>query len=347
MAEAPIPLDGRPPEGRLLAGFDAGQTHTTCRLARPLADGRLQLVAEGTGPGVSHLAAPGGEDRFGEALTRSLAAARDRGAEPGGPDTLLAVAVGASGIESGTGGQPQGRALAARALGMPARRVWVGGDERTALWGALADRAGIVVISGTGCIAAGHDGRGREHRCGGWGWQLDRAGSACDIGRDALVLSLEMADGRRPDGTLREALWQALGRAAPGEEGINPGPISPQQIKALVVAPGFGAADFARLAPVVEACAAAGDAEARAVLDRSARGLAELARGVAKALELERPVVCGLGGALTHLGQFAAAYRRALLAALPGARPRPPRSDACQGALELAAQLAASQFSSD
>ena len=44
-------------ELRLIAGFDAGQTHTTCRLSDASGDA---VLAEGQGPGVCHLAAPAG-----------------------------------------------------------------------------------------------------------------------------------------------------------------------------------------------------------------------------------------------------------------------------------------------
>jgi len=319
--------EGLAGEGRLLAGFDAGQTHTTCRLARLHGDGRLSVIGEGQGPGVSHLAAAGAEQRFAAALSGSLGQA----IVGHGWSDLAAAAVGASGIEQGAAVQQRGVALAAAALGLPAQRVVVTGDERTALRGALGDRqgpgVGIVVISGTGCIALGRNAAGREHRCGGWGWLLDRAGSACDIGRDALALSLEMADGRRPDSPLRQAIWSRL---APR--------VTAQQIKALVVDPGFGAAGFARLAPTVDALAAAGDADAQAVLAASARGLGVLVRGVAAALGLERARVCGLGGALSHLPRFAAAYGTALQRELPGAVPVAAQGDACQGALWLAAE---------
>ena len=312
--------------GPLLAGFDAGQTHTTCRLARLLGDGRLLTVAEGTGPGVSHLAASGGPERFALALTNSLGQALGPGTQP----DLAAAAIGASGIEQGTAIQEQGRALAAAALAMPLPQVLVTGDECTALRGAHGDlqgnSAGIVVISGTGSIALGQDSAGREHRCGGWGWLLDRSGSACDIGRDALSLSLEMADGRRGESPLRQAIWQALAQ-----------PASAQTIKALAVDPNFGAAGFARLAPTVDALAARGDAEAQAVLDASALGLAGLVHGVARALAMEQAQVCGLGGALTHLPRFAAAFTAALGHVLPDASSVTARGDACQGALWLAA----------
>jgi glucosamine kinase len=318
----------------VLAGFDAGQTHTTCRLAQRRSNGSLEVLAEGEGPGVSHLAAAAGEERFSTALGLSLERARaaamaSRGGAQAATTPLQAAAVGASGIEQGSAVQHLGTRLACSALGLSPQRVRVCGDERTARHGAFGGGPGIVVISGTGSIALGRNGQGREHRCGGWGWLLDHSGSACDIGRDALALSLEMADGRRPDSSLRTNLWAALGE----------GRVTPQRIKAMVVDPGFGAAGFARLAPAVNALAEAADPDAMAVLERSAAGLAAMVAGVARTLGLEDGEVCGLGGALEHLSWFAGAYQRSLALALPQARLVPPRGDACQGALQLAAQL--------
>jgi N-acetylglucosamine kinase-like BadF-type ATPase len=238
--------------------------------------------------------------------------------------------VGASGIEAGTAVQREGLHLAAAALGLPEERLVVTGDERTALRGAFQDAAGIVVISGTGTIAVGHDGRGREHRCGGWGWLLDGAGSAMDIGRDGLALSLRMFDGREPVSGLMEVLWQALE--------IDPqNPQAPQLIKALVVDPDFGAAGFARLAPVVDRLAQQGDARASGIMAQNAEALAAMVAAVAAALDLQAPPVCALGGALLHLvelrRQFAAKLTRRLgINALVS-----PDGDACQGALQLAA----------
>ncbi len=321
------------PVGRvLIAGFDAGQTHTRCRLA-DADDGRI--LAEGEGPGVCHLAAAHGPARFRQALRQSLAAARQ--GQPGLP-LPSAAAVGASGIEQGSAVQRQGLELAAEALGLPPHRLIVTGDERTALRGALADRPGVVVISGTGTIAVGRDGAGREHRCAGWGWLLDGAGSALDIGRDGLSLSLEMADGRRPDAPLRPALWQALGLEPEAAD-------APQRLKALVVEPGFGPAGFAQLAPVVERLANHGDAQALAILERSAGALAAMVVAVATALQLKDAEVCALGGAIEQLVCFQRCFRRALIARLPAARLIEPRGDALAGALALARERWKSQHS--
>ena len=309
---------------RLIAGFDAGQTHTSCRLAWLQADGSWQPLRTGQGSGVSHLAAAGGEARFQAALRSSLEAAK--GNTPWPP--LAAAAIGASGIETGSPLQEQGRQLAAAALEVPAAALAVAGDERTALAGAFATGAGILVISGTGCIAVGQDDQGQLHRCGGWGWLLDGAGSAMDIGRDGLAISVQMADGRLPDTPLRATLWQALAVQ------------EAQQLKALVVEPGFGPAGFARLAPLLDQLAASGDPHAEAVIQRSAAALAVMVQAVAGRLQLATPAVCAVGGAVQHLQQLRQGFERALQQHCPGARLVPPAADACEGALSLAAQAA-------
>ena len=320
---SPAPPIGQP----LLAGFDAGQTHTRCRLALLEESGSYRSLAEGEGSGVSHLAAPGGEERFQGALCSSLAAALHNAALTG-DQPLLAAAVGASGIEAGSPVQQRGAELAGQALGLTNGRIAVGGDEHTALRGAFGRGAGVLVISGTGCIALGCDGGGRTARSGGWGWLLDGAGSALDIGRDGLALSVQMADGRLAETPLRQALWQAIGAT------------TAQEVKAAVVAEGFAPAGFARLAPVVERLATAGDPQATAVIQRSAEALAVMVTAVAQQLELPAPAVCGVGGALTHLEGLRQAFAEALKQHCPGARLVPAAGDACDGALAEAAALA-------
>ncbi len=319
-------------EPSLIAGFDAGQTHTTCRLAEA---GSGRVVAEGEGAGVSHLAAAAGPERFVAALRESLVRARARLADARDPEVaakLVAAAVGASGIEVGSPVQARGQELASRALGLPDRQVVVTGDERTALRGAFPAGPGIVVISGTGTIAVGRDGQGREHRCAGWGWLLDGAGSAMDIGRDGLALSLRMADGRVAVTELRRELWQAMG--------VDPAdPQAPQRIKTRVVQPDFGPAGFARLAPVMARLAAQGEAGAASILQRNASALVEMAAAVARLLGLEAPPLVAMGGAIENLAPLKESFERALAVALPAARLVPPRGDACAGALALAAEL--------
>lgn len=312
----------------LIAGFDAGQTHTTCRLAA--ANGGPPL-AEGQGPGVRHLASSGGAAAFQRALEVSLAQALEHGSRGGQqPPRLLAAAVGASGIEAGSTVQAEALALACRSLELPPERTVVTGDERTALRGAMgAGSAGIVLISGTGTIAVGRNHQGHEHRCAGWGWLLDGAGSAMDIGRDGLSASLAMADGRRPESPLRARLWRALGVAPTAADAAA-------AIKALVVQGDFGPAGFARLAPLVAAAAAEGDRCAATIVASNAQALAAMAATIAARLGLAAPPVWGMGGALEHLQPLRQELARALATQLPGAQLSAPAGDACSGALALA-----------
>ncbi|MCP9927351.1 N-acetylglucosamine kinase [Cyanobium sp. CH-040] len=313
----------------LIAGFDAGQSHTRCRLAQ--AEG-VPVLCEGEGPGVRHLASPGGAEAFQQALRLSLSRALEA-LDPAQRVRLLAAAVGASGIEVGSPVQEQGLRLAAAALDLPLECTAVTGDERTALRGAMGPASeGVLLISGTGTIAVGRNRQGAEHRCAGWGWLLDGAGSAMDIGRDGLSASLEMADGRRPDSDLREGLWEALGLSARA-------PGAAAAIKARVVQPEFGAAGFAALAPVVAAAAAAGDPTAGTIVRRNAEALAAMAITISRRLNLEAPPIWPLGGALEHLPPLRQALEQALALGLPSARLARPAGDACAGALSLARAL--------
>lgn len=316
----------------LLAGLDAGQTSTRCRVSQWTGSQWL-TVGEGTGPGVSHLAASGGIERFQQAVRSSVrtALAASHGdalaADQSGVGVIDAVVIGASGIEQGTPLQDQASALLADALAIAPHQALATGDERTALRGAFPDGAGIVVISGTGTICVGRDGSGLEHRCGGWGWRLDGAGAAFDLGHHALQLSLRMADGRLPDHPLRRTLWQALGCH------------SSVDVKARVVQPDFGPADFAALAPLVDTAASEGLEDAQRILDRSAEALVEMISAVVTALQLTDPAVVPHGGALLHLPLFRATVNQRLAEQMPRAQWCTAAGDACDGALLLARDL--------
>lgn len=316
----------------LLAGFDAGQTGTRCRIRRWEGDRWLER-STGHGPGVCHLDAVNGERRFQDALRLSFsAAAQSMGSDSELPNAAVnAAVVGASGIEQGTTLQERATSLMAAALGLPRQQVLATGDERTALHGAFPATSGIVLISGTGMICIGRGESGLEHRCGGWGWLLDGAGSAFDLGHQGLQLSLKMADGRLPDHALRQTLWQHLNCSTSAD------------IKARVVRPDFGSSGFASLAPLVVAAADNGLEEAQRILDHSATALVDAVCSVAAHLSLDNPKVSGQGGALKHQSLLRLKVDAALMQRLPQASWHEASGDACDGALELAKDLALKQ----
>ena len=309
--------------GLLLAGFDAGQTQTRCRLSRWHQNQWLP-IAEGLGSGVIHLHASDGKERFEKALRSSFSKAVGNAGLRSEKALISAAAVGASGIEHDTPLQEQAQHLLARCLNIPSNQCLATGDERTALHGAFPQDAGIVLISGTGMICIGRNDQGKEQRCGGWGWLLDEGGSAQNLGQKGLQLSLRMADGRIPDRPLREKLWRALNCS------------SAAAIKALVVQPSFGAAGFAQLAPLVVAEAQVGDKDAIAILEQSADCIAEAIAGVAQSLELSAPKICGNGGAFEHLQPFRELIEQAIAKRLSTASWIKGQGDALDGALQLA-----------
>ena len=52
----------------------------------------------------------------------------------------------------------------------------------------VGDKA--MIICGTGSMLLMLDGEGRQHAAGGWGYLLDQAGSAYDVGKDAIRCAL-------------------------------------------------------------------------------------------------------------------------------------------------------------
>src|SRR5208283_4266980 len=80
-----------------------------------------------------------------------------------------------------------------------ARKNFVVHDSIAALYASTRGEPGVIVISGTGCVAAGINRHGQYARAGGWGYLIDDEGSAYDIGRKGLNYAFKSLDGRVPD----------------------------------------------------------------------------------------------------------------------------------------------------
>ena len=289
-----------------VAGFDVGQTSTTCVLV----DGAGRVLSRGRGPGVIHLRAESGAARFGEAVKAALQDALQgrTSAVPG------VVVLGATGVMARDSAEAQVATRLVQAV-MPAADVHVVSDAETARYGAHGGGPGVIVIAGTGSIALGRDAAGRDARAGGWGWLVDDAGSAFAIGRDGLQAAVRGAEGSGP----ATALTQRL-RAHFQLDDLY-------DVKAVVYGPDFGARGFAALAAHVSDAAAAGDAVAQAVITRAAADLANLAGAVARQLAAgdaaPLPVSC-LGGACAHITGLYDGFVAALAERAIPLRPRAP-----------------------
>lgn len=120
----------------------------------------------------------------------------------------------------------------------------------------------MALICGTGSCVFSRVGKVR-HRIGGWGYLLDPAGSAFDVGRDALRVTLAVQDGFGKPNRLADKIRERIG----GEVFDNISKVY-----------GGGRPYIADFAPVVTELAAEGEPASLEILDNNAARIAMLIR---------------------------------------------------------------------
>ncbi|MBQ8741977.1 MAG: XRE family transcriptional regulator [Clostridia bacterium] len=125
----------------------------------------------------------------------------------------------------------------------------------------FSDRADMALISGTGSVAFIK----RDDsllRIGGWGYLFDSAGSAYDIGRDAIAASLYLEDAKKQPSVMAKMLRKRLG--------------TPDIWSAVSDLYAGGKPYIASLADTVFEAYAENDPDAVSIIEKSARHLGEL-----------------------------------------------------------------------
>ncbi|MEU1151242.1 N-acetylglucosamine kinase [Streptomyces sp. NPDC005863] len=240
-----------------------------------------------------------------------------------GGGRITAVCVGAAGLAS-LGDDLRAHLPAALAEHLGVHRTALAADAVTAYAGALGDRPGAVVAAGTGMIATGMDPTA-WHRADGWGHLLGDCGGGAWIGRAGLEAALRQYDGRR--GGSAALLARAAERFGPLPE--LPGQLYPRPDRPAVLA---------SFAPDVADCAA-DDPVARGILREAARHIAEAAAAVCPRTE---ECEVALTGGLFHVGDpLFVPLSEELADQLPHARRVPAAGDPLDGALRIAADVAA------
>ncbi len=254
---------------KLHAGFDGGGTRTTCVLC----DSRGVVLGVGTGGPANY------HNRGVEDALASLKGSFDQAlARSGLADERLALEAcfGLAGLDSPKDFQIMRGAIRSMTLAKGAgrgTRYMVENDWRTAIAGAFIASPGVVLIAGTGCVAAAQRG-GEVVRVGGWGLVVDDRGSGYDIGRDALYAAMRDYDGRGP----KTALLGMTMRKLKVKE--------PQGIIERVYAERMPASEIASLAVLVSQAAASGDNVAIEILRAKGRILGELVVSAASKLDM-------------------------------------------------------------
>ncbi len=178
------------------------------------------------------------------------------------------------------------------------------GDVEVALDSAFFGGRGVLVLAGTGSNVAGRAGNGTIVTAGGWGPAMADQGSGHFIGLESLRRGFLAIDQQRTTRVLDDAQqhW-GLGSLSELIEFANANP----------------APEYSKLAPLVVAAAAEGDAVAQEVLTQGGQDLAMLAslvieriRGMEGTAEFAVPAVAVAGSILEKV----AGVRDALAAGL-------------------------------
>lgn len=298
----------------LLAGVDAGASHTTLALA----DGALALLARrSAGPGAL---GPGRTAPVAALITDLLHAAL---AEAGRTEPVAALVVGAAGAGREANRHGLETALQAQSA---ARRVHVTTDGHIALQSVFGDEPGILLSAGTGSIALARTPDGAIRRVGGHGWRFGDEGSGYALARAGLNAAARAADGRAP-GTLLQDMLPRHARL-------------PDIWQTIEWAREADVAAIAALATTVLEAADHGDAVARAIAQAAAKDLAAHVHALLAHFPPGRGAPVALSGGLLA---EQSSMRRALLGALEPDAGRllltSAEVDPPMGAVALAAKL--------
>ncbi len=304
MSDIVIGVDGGGSKTRVMVGTAEGEVLTTL-------DGPKSAVVPGE--------AARSAEVIGDLVTRALAEI----AQPGAilPRVLYCGVAGAGRDEER---KALHAALDAKEL---AEEVVIDSDGLIAMYDALEDRAGILLVVGTGSIAYGRSPAGEIVRCGGWGPVFGDEGSGGWIGRRALGIVVASSDGREPPTALLFPILAAT---------------QCEDIQDLI--PWAATADaraFATLVPVVFSTAAAGDPRANALLTLAAEELVLHIRALSRQLftdERAAVTVAFSGGLMERGSPLRKRLEQRLKSAVPGAQVRAEEVLPVRGALRAAAR---------
>jgi glucosamine kinase len=240
-------------------------------------------------------------------VEQAIAAAFAAAAMSAVPRGRVALALGLAGA-----GVPQQR-LAFLAADPGYAHCLLETDVQMLLAGAHEGRPGLVLIAGTGSVAAARLADGTLQQAGGWGFPVGDEGSGAWLGLGAVRIAQAVLDGRAAPGLLSASILEQLG---------------PDVTSVLAWCARAGQHAYAQLAPRVFDAAECGDAAAEGLLQAAADALAAL---VAALQRPQAPLPIVVSGSVAL--RLAPRWPSALLA-----QAVPAGGDGADGALRLLAQ---------
>jgi glucosamine kinase len=232
------------------------------------------VIAQGESPGFSAAQWGGAAQTALEAAVQ--ACAKSVAARALSVQTVCAGLTGCDGV------QAELTAFMARQFAVPVQHLRLMSDIELACRAHFAPGQGIVLIAGTGSIAAHLDAQGQLHRAGGRGVLLDDAGGGYWIAREALRAVWRRED-EAPGSTHSNVLAQQLFAALGGSDWMHT-----RHFMAHAARGQMGA-----LAVAVAQAAQLGDAQALALLQQAGAELRRLLRAMTQRVGEQPVALCG------------------------------------------------------
>lgn len=203
-------------------------------------------------------------------------------------------------------------------------KVYITGDQETALCGAHDREYGIIMIAGTGSICYGKNEDGMIHRAGGLGHLIDDEGSGYSIGRDLLSALVQSHDGRIGETVITGMVYEQLQLT------------TVQQIVGFVYNKETNKKDIAALAPILSKACELGDETALAIAAKSAASLFETAVPVVEKLSMQQGSLAMVGSVLLNNSHVRSAFVQKLDERYPDLTCITAKKDAASGAVLMA-----------
>lgn len=153
-------------------------------------------------------------------------------------------------------------------------RVVITDDFQTAMRGAIDERYGMILISGTGSVAYGRNSNGESMRAGGWGHLIGDEGSGYYIGTQILSHIMKSHDGREPGTILDQMAFDHLNIS------------EHRQLVQYVYNPETRKKELAGIAKLLDKACEENDGTAIKICEDAARHLLELIDIVAERLDM-------------------------------------------------------------
>jgi len=301
-----------------VAGIDGGATKTVCIIA----DDEGKVLGRGvSGPSNYHnVSISAVKKALFQSIKRAASNARL------GRLRFKVACFGMAGLDS-----PYDRKIISKFIREEIKfseKITVVHDSVIALYGATGGAPGLIILAGTGSVAAGLNKRGEIKRVGGWGNIVGDEGSAYEVGRQALKAFLRSYDGRELKTLLTEKIMKML-KLRMEEDLVQ-----------RVYAERMNVSEIAAVAPLVAEAADEGDAVAKRILAEAGRELASHAIAIAKALGMENEdvEVYTTGGVFKAGSHVLKPFEEEVKKIMPRARFAPPKFEPAMGAIFLASR---------